>query len=730
MTRTSPGRLVVRADAGRGVGRGHVERCCALGRAWIEVGGEAIVLVSPGDPGAVDRVRGQGLAGRPVESVGDDADLRATRRAAEGAAWLAVDGYRFPGPFVTMAGGAADRTLVVDDHGYGGAGSGADLVLDQNLGAGQEHYPTATGELLLGAAFALVPPGVPVDRSAGRYERPVENVLVCLGGAAGADELALVLDALPPVGQRPPVTVVGGAGLAPGPGAEDVRILGFVDDLSESLAIADVAVAAAGSVVWQICRSGLPALVVPMYDNQVPVAAALDAAGAARRVDPAVPGALSAALTDLLASSSTRRSLGEQARAVVDGRGPARAVATMRSLAIDLRPARPGDARLLWEWANDADVRQWSFDRRPIAWEDHQRWFAERLTDTSTRIYVAADAAGAWGLVRFACRGTSAEIGLSVAAEARGYGLAAPLIPRAYDGSSPTSPRWRRSSRDCARRTGALGPPSSSPASRPSMHPSPGPSTPTLGLVMPTPDPDRVIAVIQARMSSSRLPGKVLRPLGDLKVVDWVVRAARGATGVDGVVVATSTDRSDDLLVEHCRRAQVDTVRGSLDDVLDRFVAVLDARPAAGLVRLTADCPLLDPALVAAAVAVFRSGGCDYVSTVSPRTLPRGLDVEVVASGALRAAAAEARGTDRVHVTPFVRDHPERFPAAGLIMHPGAEDLRITLDTTQDARLLEEIVAVLGDGPHAWRTVVALLRKRPELVALNAGVRQKAASEG
>lgn len=239
-----------------------------------------------------------------------------------------------------------------------------------------------------------------------------------------------------------------------------------------------------------------------------------------------------------------------------------------------------------------------------------------------------------------------------------------------------------------------------------------------------------VVAVIQARMSSTRLPGKVLRPLGDRPVVDWVTRAAHAAKGVDRVIVATSTEADDDVLVDHLVAAGEQVLRGDLDDVLGRFLAAVDVTGADVVVRLTADCPLLDPRLIDAAVAVARSGPWAYVSTVDPRCLPRGLDVEVVTAAALTAAGAEATGTDRVHVTPFVRDHPERFPAAGLVVHPAADDLRVTLDTEEDAALLDGVVAALGNRIPAWHEVVALLRSRPDLVALNATVEQKPLSAG
>lgn len=239
------------------------------------------------------------------------------------------------------------------------------------------------------------------------------------------------------------------------------------------------------------------------------------------------------------------------------------------------------------------------------------------------------------------------------------------------------------------------------------------------------------VAVIQARMGSTRLPGKVLRPLGPTTVLGWVARAASCSGAVDEVVVATSTAAGDDAVVAEAERLGCAVARGSEDDVLARFVTAVEGHADdATVVRLTADCPLLDPALIALAVRSFEGGDAEYLSTTLVRTLPRGLDVEVTTAGALRAIDPVATGAERVHVTPHLYLHPERHRVAGLVFAPSADDLRLTLDTEEDAALIEAVVAALGDGPHPWRALVGLLRARPDLAALNAGIRQKTLDEG
>jgi spore coat polysaccharide biosynthesis protein SpsF len=241
----------------------------------------------------------------------------------------------------------------------------------------------------------------------------------------------------------------------------------------------------------------------------------------------------------------------------------------------------------------------------------------------------------------------------------------------------------------------------------------------------------RINAVIQARTGSTRLPGKVLEDLGGRPALEWVVRAARAATLIDEVIVATSTSVGDHVVADLATSLGVPVVRGSEDDVLSRFVNALDTDPADALVRLTADCPLLDPTMIDAVAGAWAAAPAhDYVSTVLVRCLPRGLDVELVTARALRAVDRTATGHDRVHVTSGVYADPTAYRLLGLFVTPPANDLRVTLDTPEDLALLRALVALLPDAPPAWRDVVAVLRARPDLVAINAGVVQKPLEAG
>jgi len=235
------------------------------------------------------------------------------------------------------------------------------------------------------------------------------------------------------------------------------------------------------------------------------------------------------------------------------------------------------------------------------------------------------------------------------------------------------------------------------------------------------------LGIVQARMGSTRLPGKVLRQLAGRTVLERVVRAARDSEVLDELVVATTDESTDDAVVAECERIGVPVHRGPVDDVLTRFLGVLDAHDSDTVLRFTADCPLLDPELIALAAKVFAAAPyVDYLSTSIARTLPRGLDVEVVRTDVLRSIDKLATDHHRTHVTSYIYSHPEDFTVLGLTLQPDLSHLRLTLDTPDDWRLIEAIIEHFGDVSVPVRTLTDWLAHRPELTELNAHVEQKA----
>lgn len=227
----------------------------------------------------------------------------------------------------------------------------------------------------------------------------------------------------------------------------------------------------------------------------------------------------------------------------------------------------------------------------------------------------------------------------------------------------------------------------------------------------------KILAVLQARMSSTRLPGKVMRPiLGQPMLLRQIERIRRART-LSHLVVATSDSPMDDPLADACRAANADVYRGSLDDVLDRFVGATKRYAPDHVVRLTGDCPLSDPAVIDRVVAHHLACGADYTCNVSPPTFPDGLDVEVMKVSALIAAhEQDTSAAEREHVTLFIWRHPERFSIANVTNPDGdLSHLRWTVDEPADLELIEAIYGALYPSNPSFTTadIVAWLERNP-----------------
>ncbi|MDB5458508.1 MAG: acylneuraminate cytidylyltransferase [Caulobacteraceae bacterium] len=224
-------------------------------------------------------------------------------------------------------------------------------------------------------------------------------------------------------------------------------------------------------------------------------------------------------------------------------------------------------------------------------------------------------------------------------------------------------------------------------------------------------------------MSSTRLPGKVLQPVAGAPMIARQIERLRRCRRLDRIVVATSTDPSDDVLVATLRDLGVPTHRGPLDDVLGRYAGALEAHgPAEHLVRLTGDCPLADPGVIDATIALHIERGADYAAnTPERRTYPKGLDVEVMRAACLERAAAEAmQPYEREHVTPYLYRHPDLFTQAFLSQTADEGELRWTVDRPDDLELVRAVYDALYPANPAFTSddVRAFLRGRPDLAML------------
>ena len=455
------GTILIRADASLKVGTGHVMRCLALAQAWRNAGGSAAFAMAESTPAILARLAAEGFQVCPVQATAatkEDADRTAKLAVGHAAEWVVVDGYKFGAAYQDLLKSYGRRLLCIDDIG-GSESYPADLVLNQNLNPDEDWYRNrqASTRLLLGPRYALLRrefvtwPGGKRDVAA-----LANKVLITMGGSDPDNVTLDVLEALLAVmvPNLEAVIVVGGsnphfdsiahaAKSLPG----RIRVQQDAANMPELMAWADIAVSAAGSTCWEMCRLGLPAIVLDIAPNQSLLARELERAGCALHIPQVcVPHtgireaqggveSIREKIELLMHSSQLRADISQRSAGLVDGNGAARVVAAMRAQAVTMRRAQSSDCRILWEWANETAVRQASFDSSPITWEQHSRWFAQQVSDAhSTFLIFEYDQAAPVGTARFrATSDADLEISVTIAPEFRGQGLAPGLLDRAAE---------------------------------------------------------------------------------------------------------------------------------------------------------------------------------------------------------------------------------------------------------------------------------------------------------
>jgi spore coat polysaccharide biosynthesis protein SpsF len=242
----------------------------------------------------------------------------------------------------------------------------------------------------------------------------------------------------------------------------------------------------------------------------------------------------------------------------------------------------------------------------------------------------------------------------------------------------------------------------------------------------------KIVAIIQARMGSSRLPQKVLKDLVGATVLDRVLNRLGRSELIGELLVATTTEPADDAIVEHCERRGCNVFRGSELDVLDRYYHAAKSIGAEVVVRITSDCPVIDPGVADATIGAFLEKSADYASNVLVRTYPRGLDTEVMTVQALERAWRESKlGYQRAHVTPYIYENPGEFNLHGVENDADCSWHRWTVDTPEDLRLLQAIYTKFsGQDDFGWREILDVVQADPLLSEINRHVSQKAVHEG
>jgi len=428
------------------MGTGHIMRCLALAQAWQDAGGNAVFAMAQSTPGIEARLRSEGVTLHVIQQVpgsADDAESVSEAAHTCGVKWVVVDGYHFGVDYQRILRNAGVKVLMIDDTGSAEDYS-ADLVLNQNVHASAEMYESCgdNTRLLLGSRYALLRREF---ASQHKFRRDIpevgRNVLVTLGGSDPENVTSKVIAALGLI-ESPELEVVVIAGgsnshleslrAAATNSARSILLLSNVSNMAEWMIWADVAVSAAGSTCWEICRLGLPSVLLDIAPNQAPIAAELHRLGAAVHISNATasPMTIAASLRELILSKERRAAISEKAVRLVDGRGAQRVVTAIRSHGLRVRAVGQEDCRLLWEWANDPAVRSASFSQAPIPWENHQAWFADKMNDPNSLMFIAEDEQGRpIGQFRLDRRSPgTGEVAISIASDARGAGYGTRLI--------------------------------------------------------------------------------------------------------------------------------------------------------------------------------------------------------------------------------------------------------------------------------------------------------------
>jgi UDP-2,4-diacetamido-2,4,6-trideoxy-beta-L-altropyranose hydrolase len=442
--------LLTRVDASLTMGTGHVMRCIALAQAWQDACGSATFVMAESTPGIQARLAQESCELLSIScAAGSEDDALEAIRLARGrqVEWIVVDGYQFGADYQRTLKAAGFKVLFLDDYGHA-SHYFADLVLNQNEQAKESLYEAREPHTrpLLGTEYCLLRREFASWRGWKRETPAVGGkVLVTMGGSDPENVTATVIEALRTLSNVEATVVVGGsnphfAKLQESAAlyAPRITVRRDVSNMAELMASADVAVSASGSTCWELCFLGLPALLLDVAPNQTELARELDRRGCAIHLGDHRISAEKVAgeVHRLLSSRELRQSVSQSACQLVDGDGARRVVSILRgadnrdSEGLSLRRARAEDGRLLWEWANDPDVRSASFSSTPISWETHAEWLAERLSQDTNVILIAEDETTTpCGQIRFEPRPDGDwEVSVSIARGMRGRGLASTLI--------------------------------------------------------------------------------------------------------------------------------------------------------------------------------------------------------------------------------------------------------------------------------------------------------------
>ncbi|KHF39884.1 cytidylyltransferase domain-containing protein [Halalkalibacter okhensis] len=238
----------------------------------------------------------------------------------------------------------------------------------------------------------------------------------------------------------------------------------------------------------------------------------------------------------------------------------------------------------------------------------------------------------------------------------------------------------------------------------------------------------KIVAIIQARMGSTRLPGKILKKVMGKTLLEYQLERVRRAKQIDEIIIATTEKKEDDVIVQICNQNSIRCFRGSEENVLERYYKAGLKYHADLIVRLTSDCPLIDPFIIDRVITTYLQHNYDYVSNTIERTYPRGIDVEVFSMSILQEVYNEASTlAQREHVTPFIYQNPIRFKLGNVRYGTNESRQRWTVDTNEDFELISKIITLLypTNKNFTIEDILKLIKNNPDLEKVNSHIEQK-----
>lgn len=378
-----------------------------------------------------------------------------------------------------------------------------------------------------------------------------------------------------------------------------------------------------------------------------------------------------------------------------------------------LRPAEREDATAIWQLRNSPEVRATSRRRHELDRVEFEREIVAAIEDARAAVFVVDIDGEAAGYVRIEPRdGDEFEIGIAIGSTWRGRGIGRRAIAdatRTFLAATPLAA------------IDALVRPENTGSVRAFEASGYLPAGERGEFRVYRVARRRIAVVVQARTSSERFPQKVLADLEGAPLLARVLRRASRSAECAVTAVATSARTDDDAVAQLAAEEGAAVVRGPLEDVLERYRLAAEQLDADAVVRVTGDCPLVDPRVVDHVVRAFRAGAADYASNVRPPTFPDGLDVEVISRAALERAAREATSaTEREHVTPYIADHPELFAPENVTHEPDLSAMRWTVDYLDDLEFVRAVFRAFREleDEFGMDDVLGALAGDPRLSAL------------